>query len=645
MTKTNNPQPPPQEGPWSGWIVGIRDRALVGLQRRRMGDSTLDRFYLELVPPEEKTSAMSTTTSTVDPKDTQHDTSKTFDKPGEEDDDEPAHDPAVQVQAVTACWESTNSNGGWLWMAVALSNKLLLIYRVTLEEVGIWLREFSSTPSRRRRSRIRPTTVHETAKRISSMCFAPLSSSSLVLVCGDLVGDATAYALLKPTNAAADFAVSSTMKNDNANNNNNNPHHAITTIRKESEQEATACPYRKVLLGHTASMLTALAVAPASTQQQQQWLLTADRDEIIRVSSFPMTSCLHGYLLGHTAFVTDVASLSSVSSPPQKDDAVVSCGGDGTVRVWDTQTCQLCTTLELKAHYQEHIVPLLPQTPPTSQDLEEEEETPSNQWSTDCLPMKLALVPLPSQYASEPQDQSSSLDSCHVLALIYDNCPVVDLWKMERPARHTTNNDDDMATNHPVEFCHWHTLVFPTCPLAVAPSISSSSANGEICMVLVRDSQFLLSCLLPPSSTTTNNSSQSDTILGPTTQCICSFADLQEETVPGEQQPEQQEPSLGDLSPDRAFPRHVLERDRFGRVAMTKNLETRGPALRESQASSWNNAKRKDVARLKNQRLRKSRTKKKQKRDHATTTTTEQQDTAATTTKDDDNDESKQEAS
>jgi len=76
----------------------------------------------------------------------------------------------------------------------------------------------------------------------------------------------------------------------------------------------------QLLLGHL-SMLLDLRVSLDS-----KYVITADRDEKIRVSSFPNSYNIHNYCLGHGDFVTSLGILS--------DDLVLSGSGDGTVRVW-----------------------------------------------------------------------------------------------------------------------------------------------------------------------------------------------------------------------------------------------------------------------------------------------------------------------
>lgn len=87
------------------------------------------------------------------------------------------------------------------------------------------------------------------------------------------------------------------------------------------------------LLGHI-SVLTdmALGAAPSasSTDQSRLYLLTADRDEQIRVSRGPpQTHIIEAYCLGHESFVTRLCTLTSAPH------LLISGGGDDYLLVWD----------------------------------------------------------------------------------------------------------------------------------------------------------------------------------------------------------------------------------------------------------------------------------------------------------------------
>ena len=82
----------------------------------------------------------------------------------------------------------------------------------------------------------------------------------------------------------------------------------------------------RLLLGHLSQLLD------MTLDHQAERVITADRDEKIRVSRYPNSYNIENYCLGHTEFVTTVW-LSRVSS-----DVVISGSGDGTVRLWNYKT-------------------------------------------------------------------------------------------------------------------------------------------------------------------------------------------------------------------------------------------------------------------------------------------------------------------
>ena len=82
---------------------------------------------------------------------------------------------------------------------------------------------------------------------------------------------------------------------------------------------------QSVLLGHTSSVLTGIAVAPSGTL-----IATCDRNEKVRVSRFPQCAVVESFCLGHETFVSGCAFLSETE--------LVSSGGDGALRLWDPAT-------------------------------------------------------------------------------------------------------------------------------------------------------------------------------------------------------------------------------------------------------------------------------------------------------------------
>ncbi|MBW0511007.1 hypothetical protein O181_050722 [Austropuccinia psidii MF-1] len=90
------------------------------------------------------------------------------------------------------------------------------------------------------------------------------------------------------------------------------------------------------IAGHV-SVLTSLAFIPSTLESL---LVTADRDEHIRISRYPQAWSIVGYLLGHTKFVSALLWLNHLSNDPLKG-RLLSGGGDNQIFVWDTYN-RLC---------------------------------------------------------------------------------------------------------------------------------------------------------------------------------------------------------------------------------------------------------------------------------------------------------------
>lgn len=103
-----------------------------------------------------------------------------------------------------------------------------------------------------------------------------------------------------------------------------------------------------LLLGHV-SMLTSLALAarqPSSSQQgrKRRYILTADRDEHIRVSRYkPQAHIIEGFCLGHKEFVSEILV------PRRREDVLISGGGDDYLFLWDWEAGKLLSKTDLVA--------------------------------------------------------------------------------------------------------------------------------------------------------------------------------------------------------------------------------------------------------------------------------------------------------
>lgn len=78
-----------------------------------------------------------------------------------------------------------------------------------------------------------------------------------------------------------------------------------------------------LLLGHLSIILDIVMTDDC------KYIITCDRDEKIRVSKYPNCYNIESYCLGHEQFVTNIQLL------PHNHKMLISCSGDGTLKLWD----------------------------------------------------------------------------------------------------------------------------------------------------------------------------------------------------------------------------------------------------------------------------------------------------------------------
>ncbi|EED81216.1 predicted protein [Postia placenta Mad-698-R] len=139
----------------------------------------------------------------------------------------------------------------------------------------------------------KPTAVH-------------LTRDGQAILVSDKFGDVFSYTL-HPKSAPAPSEPSETSKRT-----------ALTSHENPSDGE--------LILGHV-SLLTCFLLST-----DDKYILTADRDEHIRVSWFPQGYVIERYCLGHGKYV------SALHVPPFAPDTLVSGGGDPMLKVWDWMT-------------------------------------------------------------------------------------------------------------------------------------------------------------------------------------------------------------------------------------------------------------------------------------------------------------------
>ncbi|KAL7435525.1 hypothetical protein ACHAXM_005399 [Skeletonema potamos] len=193
-----------------------------------------------------------------------------------------------------------------LWFAVSRGVKTLSLYSVMPAKMN------SEGGSEETTKLLYPSAIYNLPKRARCLTFTNVDDMQLIIA-GDLSGDAIAFAV---------------------------PTDALSSSSNETEAVVPTSTPKRLLLGHTASMLTGLNVVSISNNNdnnnnsKQKFILTSDRDEKVRVSYFPETHIIHGYLLGHSSFISCMDSISNERS------LCLTASGDGTSRLWDYQTCK-----------------------------------------------------------------------------------------------------------------------------------------------------------------------------------------------------------------------------------------------------------------------------------------------------------------
>jgi WD40 repeat protein len=259
-------------------VTGLNHRAFAVVSSSSDQTFAQNAFVYELMAPSSKPSAAADATKSDE-------NDKSGDKPSDDN----------EIQAV-CCTEIDSC----LWFAVSRGVKTLSLYSIPAKKN-------TEGDSEETTKLLYPSAIYNLPKRAKCLAFTSVEDLQLIIA-GDLSGDAIAFAV--PTTDSQ----------------------CSTSNESEEAVKPTSTPNR-LLLGHTASVLTGLNVV-SSSNNQQQFILTADRDEKVRVSYFPETHIIHGYLLGHSSFISCMDSISNERS------LCLTASGDGTSRLWDYQTCK-----------------------------------------------------------------------------------------------------------------------------------------------------------------------------------------------------------------------------------------------------------------------------------------------------------------
>lgn len=116
-------------------------------------------------------------------------------------------------------------------------------------------------------------------------------------------------------------------------------------LHRRPEKESLKFDHQ-LIIGHV-SLLTDLACISVAkgNSKPRQYILTADRDEHIRVSrGMPQAHIIEGFCLGHTQFIT------KLSFPQSRPELLISGGGDDFILLWDWTSSTILQKFDLREH-------------------------------------------------------------------------------------------------------------------------------------------------------------------------------------------------------------------------------------------------------------------------------------------------------
>lgn len=195
------------------------------------------------------------------------------------------------------------------------------------------------------------------------LCSITLTPDEETIIAADKFGDV--YSL--PLHPSDDYAFSKTARD--APNGTFQPSATQLTVHtkgnlealRQQQEQKKRNPRKegpdfehKLLLGHV-SLLTDVLVASAEISgQQRRFILTADRDEHVRISRYPQTHIVHGYCLGFGDFVSKICTV------PWSQNFLIVGSGEPSLEVFDWQRGTLVSQVTFDGHVQDVLKSIVP---------------------------------------------------------------------------------------------------------------------------------------------------------------------------------------------------------------------------------------------------------------------------------------------
>ena len=182
-------------------------------------------------------------------------------------------------------------------------------------------------------------------------CAIALTPDETTILCADKFGDVYSIPLLglpheSTANGSVDESANAAVENApkilspaansktvHTKKNQEALRHQMRLTNQKSEKKSLQFDHQ-LLLGHVSLLTDVVSVVitddNSTAPRQRSYILTADRDEHIRISrGIPQSYVIEGYCLGHTEFV------SKLCIPDWDKRILVSGGGDDFLLIWD----------------------------------------------------------------------------------------------------------------------------------------------------------------------------------------------------------------------------------------------------------------------------------------------------------------------
>lgn len=226
-------------------------------------------------------------------------------------------------------------------------------------------------------------------------CAVQVLPDNATIICGDKFGDVYSLPLTPIASQEADEEPSATPETEATAKPDFKPSATNLTVHTKRNRRALEAQMQqksfsarkeplkfehKLLLGHV-SMLTDMLYATQKVDgKERSYIITADRDEHIRVSRGPpQAHIIEGYCLGHKEFISKLCSVPGTNM-------LISGGGDDWLGVWDWPSFKLMgrIPLSLMTDFHTGLGEVHTQDPKASQSVLDKVSDISGLWVVPC---------------------------------------------------------------------------------------------------------------------------------------------------------------------------------------------------------------------------------------------------------------------